>query len=72
MLSKTFSFKLTASQVREVRPFFHAHHKINVTTCCGLAGRYRDQGANDSRIVFRDRAEDFIPPRPQGLPIPIC
>jgi hypothetical protein len=63
-LSKTSSAELSPKLVQEVRPFFHAHEKINVTPCGGLGGRYRDQGVIVSHDALSAVPEQRISFRP--------
>jgi hypothetical protein len=71
-LSRTFSAKLAPNLVQEVRPFFRVNQKINVTTCCGLAGRYPDQGTIASHDALSARARIPLRPDLKGSSITIC
>ena len=72
-LSKTSSAKLPPKLVQEVRPFIHAHEKINVTTWWALGGRFRDRGVIVSHGALSAVPEQRISFRPdlKGSPIPI-
>jgi len=72
-LSKTSSAKLPPKLVQEVRPFFHAHERINVTTWWAFGGRFRDQGVIVSHDALSAVPEQTISFRPdlKGSPITI-